>query len=349
MINIVLGLFVALRQSSQGNENPPMAPICFSLSDAKAKLPVDDVVNLKKNWKSKDFQILPSGHFGQYKNGSYFVVSKETPLLKQLDDRFNLAIKVLRHGGASSSPKNLFPMQGTDFNDKELGILSRLIERWAGSTIPVSNLSLSIRLLFDTRSVVRFTNQGETISIPPSIHFQSFEAQQDYSKGMNQKAGVLVEPDFETSNNHRYGKDGPIIGTESTEGSICTKIQNAYGTSEDFVGINATLLEILGRIYQSKVSKYRLEIFKASMPIQKAQSYLFPNMDQTTLTEDEQQRTQRSLILELQNHGYSAQEAESRSTSMKFAGRDVTIDLITGIKLFGTNNINGPCSVRIWP
>ena len=349
MIEFALGLIVALGPESQGNDMPPLAPICFSLSDPKAKLPVDDVVILKKNWKSKVFQTLPSGNYGQFKNGSYYIVTKETPLLKQLDDRFHFAMKVLKLGGSGSSPRNLFPLQGIDFDEKELGILSRLINRWAGSTIPSGQLSQAKKLLFDTRSIVRFSNQGETVSIPPKIQFESYEAQQDYSVGMKQKAGLLVEPDFETSNNHRYGQDGPIIGTESPEGAICTKIQNAYGTDEDFVGINTTFLELLGRIYQSKFSAYRLEMLKASMPFQKSQSYLFPNMDQTTLSEDEQQKMQRSLVIELQNHGYSPQEAEGRVNSMKFAGRQITVDFITGIKLFGTNNINGPCSVRIWP
>lgn len=349
MIEFVLGLFVALGPGSQSNANAPLAPICFSLSDPKAKLPVEDVVNLKKNWKSKDFQILPSGNFGQYKNGSYYIITKESALLKQLDDRFSLAMKVLKLGGGGNLPRNLFPLQGIDFNEKELDVLSRLIQRWAGSNIPAGQLSQAKRLLFDLRSVIRFANQGETISISPTIQFQSYEAQQEFASGMKQKAGLLVEPDFETSNNHRYGKDGPIIGTESTEGSIYTKIQNAYGTDEDFPAINATLVELLGRIYQSKFSAYRLEILKASMPFQKSQSYLFPNMDQITLTEDEQQKTQRSVVMELQKHGYTSQEAESRGTAMKYSGRDITIDFITGIKLFGTNNINGPCSVRIWP
>lgn len=343
--------FHLLNQNTQDGALPPSAPIVFSQPDSKAKIPVNDVETLKRSWRSKDIVNLPSGNFGVYKNGAYYVISKDTPILKDLSDKFLLAKRILELSSDGRAQSGRFQAKGSEFSSQNLATLAKLIERWTAFQLPSASLENADPLLFSVRQILTFKGQGRSISLSPKLTFPDQGSMNDYLNKRKLKAGTISEVNFESSAENRLRDILPLGGTEATAGGICTRVFCSYDTTADFMTMNTIMVELVSKLYNQTFTAYRKEINQLSQRLREIDQWSFQGFDQTGLSEKDESWTKSAILGELQKGGSTSQEAESQAASIKFSGRDINISLQT--KLIPWGKKEPPrglvATVNIWP
>ena len=126
-------LFPLLFASQGGPINSgPSGVICFAVANSSSPLPISDVPKIKLLWKSKTYTKLESGNYGVFKNGCYYIISKDVPLLKGLRDRFDLTSRIIELAKDGRSKICQTSIKGQEFSETQINTLNRLVEHWSG-------------------------------------------------------------------------------------------------------------------------------------------------------------------------------------------------------------------------
>lgn len=349
MLGAHIALFLCFGRSDSIQDRAPNDPICFAMPSGATALPSTDVAKLKLDWKSKEPIKFESGNYGIYSNGCYLLISKDLPLLKGLRDRFQLTKKILQLAADGRSKLAETQISGNELTTEDCETLSGYIDRWTGLKFSAEEISRQKPLLMTFSNTMTFSSGGESITTYPSYQFPSFEAQH-YAENNALKPGLLVEPSAERHKDnvtrHQYGF---VIGTEVPEGGMTVRLHNSMVQRQDLGGIQKNLIDTIDRIYQNDLRAYRAEIVKLSAPIRQLQPYLFADFDLPNSSDQSGSEAKSDLISQLQMHGYTRSEAESKAVKMSMVGRDFQIVFQTRLHVFGHDPNRYAVSIGIWP
>lgn len=347
MISLVLPILVAYQ--GVGNSSAPAGLICFAVSNSSSTLPVKDVLELKTHWKSKAYVKLLSGNYGVFRNGCYFIVSKDIPLLKGLRDRFELASKIIELAKDGRSKICQVSIKGQELSGSEIDTLIKLVDQWSGMQYSPQELLDQGPMKFVFNSVTTYSSGGESFSVYPRYSYPTEEFK-EFVRANVVMPGVLTELSAQKRQESlTKNMDNPITGNEITDGAVSIRVFNALTEKPDTSSCQKEILEQVDRIYQDEFREYQEKISKSTTPIRKLEEYLFKDFDSTNVSETDESKNRSDLMRQLRGSGYSSQDAESRLKNLKPTGKNIVVSMQTRIKSFGFDVSKFSITVRIWP
>jgi hypothetical protein len=121
------------------------------------------------------------------------------------------------------------------------------------------------------------------------------------------------------------------------------------GEKSNTSGVQRDALELLEQISAEELRRYREKISESSAPLRKLQPYMFGGFEDQNLQETSDATLKADVIRQMQDKGYSSQDAESKVSVLKYSSKDMVISLQTRIKSFGFEASQVAVTIRIWP
>ena len=337
-----------------GNQTPlevsaPAGLIYFVVADSSSPLQVDDLAKLKESWRSKNYVKLGSGNYGVFRNGCYYLISKDVPLLKEARDRFELASKIITLSKDGRTKICQSSIKGAEFTDNEFATLGRQIDRWTGLRFSREELMSqgSFKFVFNSGSTL--SSGGESYTVYPKYQYPSEEVY-EFVRSNVVKSGMLTElSEARRKESFERNKNSSLIGVEAPDGKVTVRVFNASSEKPDISGGQKQAIEELEKISKDEIRRYREMIGANSAQIRKFQEYMFPDFESNSLLETDDARTRQDIFRQMAALGYSSKDAESRIGGLKNSGKDIFITMQTRIKSFGFDVSKFSITVRIWP